>query len=164
MDHPRAKHSRRPGQDLWWERLIKNAASDTERALVGRAFVASVRPRLIVLPGPSTSVRFRNLSDDPAPLTPLEECAHLKLSAGENWKLTRFERSLFKEDLLANHAFTITEHLRHAAQLLPLDEAGLRPPWYYRPAIEEHEQNRDRDDWIFLIDWARDGYFALADR
>lgn len=152
-------------EDLWWERLIENAASDTERALVGRAFVASVRPHLTVLPGPSRHVRFGDLhNDDPAPLTSLEECAHLKLSAGENWRDTRFDRMPFKEDFLANHAFTITEHLRHIAQLLPLDEAGFNLPWFYRPAIEEHEQNRNRDDWTFLIDWARDGYFALAQR
>lgn len=153
------------GEDLWWERLIENAASDTELALVGRAFVASVGPRLTVLPGPSWCVRFRSLDDDdPAPLTPLEQCAHLKLSAGENWTDTRFERAPFKEDLLANHAFTITEHLRHAAQLLPLDDAGLSHSWLYRPAIDDHEQNRDRYDLTFLIDWARDGYFALAER
>jgi len=153
------------GEDLWWGRLIEHAASDTERALVERAFVASARPYLAVLPGPSTRVRFRNLYDDnPAPLTPLEECAHLKLSVGENWRRARFDRAPFKEDLLASHAFTITEHLRHAALLLPLDEAGFRLPWFYRPAIEEHEQNRNRDDWTFLIDWARDGYFALAKR
>lgn len=152
-------------EDLWWERLIENAASDTERALVERAFVASVRPHLTVLPGPSSHVRFKKLhDDDPAPLTPLEECAHLKLSAGENWSDMRFDRAPFKEDLLANHAFTITEHLRHSAQLLPLDEAGFSFSWLYRPAIEEHEQNRDRDDWTFLIDWTRDGYFALAKR
>lgn len=152
-------------EDLWWERLIENAASDTERALVERAFVASVRPHFTVLPGPSTHVRFRNLYDeDSAPLTPLEECAHLKLSAGENWRDTRFDRAPFKDDLLANHAFTITEHLRHAARLMPMEEAGFNLPWFYRPAIEDHDQNRDRDDWTFLIDWARDGYFALADR
>ena len=147
-------------EDLWSERLIEIAASDTERALVERAFVASRRPHLTVLPGPSAHVRFRNLYDnDPAPLTPLEECAHLKLSASESWRGARFDQAPFKGDLLADHAFAITEHLRHAAQLLTVDEAGLK-----FPSIEEHEQNRDRDDWTFLIDWARDGYFALAER
>ena len=41
------------GEDFWWERLIENATSDTERALVERAFIESVRPHLTVLPGPS---------------------------------------------------------------------------------------------------------------
>ncbi|MBF0251635.1 MAG: SIR2 family protein [Alphaproteobacteria bacterium] len=153
------------GEDFYWERLIENAASDAERALVERAFIASVRPHLTVLPGPSMHVRSRPLyNDDPTPLTPLEECAHLKLSAGEHWRDTRFDQAPFKENFLASHAFTITEHLRHAVLLLSLDEAGFSLPWFYRPAIEEHGQNRNRDDWTFLIDWARDGYFALAKR
>lgn len=152
-------------EDLWWGRLIENAASDAERILVERAFVASVRPHLIVLPGPSARVRFKNLNDDNStPLTPLEECAHLKLSVGENWRDTRFDRAPFREILLANHAFSITEHLFLVARLLPLDMVGFRNSWSYRPAIETHEQNQGRRDWTFLIDWARDGYFALAEK
>lgn len=154
-----------PGEDLWWEQLIENADSVVERMLVERAFVASVRPHLTALPGPSMRLGFRNLEDEgTAPLKPLEECAHLKLSVGDNWRHARFDLAPFKDDLLANQAFAITDHLRHIARLMPLDEAGYSVSWFNRPAIEEHDQNRNRDDWTFLIDWARDGYFALAQR
>lgn len=150
-------------EGLWWVYHIGNAASDIEQALVECALIASLRPHLAVLPGPPSHVHFRKLfGDDSTPLTPLEECAHIKLTAGEEWRETGFERASFKDDFLANHAFTITEHLRHAAQLLPQDEDGPKISHHYRPAIEDHEQNRNRDDWTFLIDWVRDGYFALS--
>lgn len=153
-------------EDLWWEGLIVNAASDAERKLLGHAIVETSKPHLIVVPGPSRHLSFRKLyDDDTAPLTFLEDCAHLKLvTDGEHWRRARFDRSPHKEEFLANHALEITEQLRHAMQLLPLDEVGFSIPSFYRPAIEEHEQNRDRDDWTFLIDWARDGYFAVAAR
>jgi|GEM_PF-1424581 len=152
-------------EDLWWEQLIQNAASDAERVLVERALVASVRPHLTVMPGPSTHMRFRNLYDDaPAPLTPLEECAHLKLSACENGIDTGTGQAELRDNLLANHVFTITEHLRLAARLLPLDEAEFNHSLFCRPAIEDHDQNQDGANWTFLVEWSRDGYFALADR
>ncbi|WP_366657026.1 SIR2 family protein [Fodinicurvata sp. EGI_FJ10296] len=151
------------GEDLWWADLVRNAASDTERAIVGRAFIESLRPHPAVIPGPSENVQFRNLFEDTsAPITALEECAHFKMLAGDGKLYRRLEQLPFREDLLAGNAFVLSEHLLVSDKLLVDNDSGLRLPQFYRPAIESHDQNRERNDWTFLIDLARDAYFALA--
>lgn len=150
-------------EDLWWGKLVSNAASPLERSLVEQGLIASLRPRLVLRTGPSADLRFRNLATErPPSLTALDECAHTDLVVGHGRHDTRLERASFREDLLAMHAFAITDHLSHAVELLPFDESGFKHPMFYRPSIANHEQNRDRNDWTFLIEWARDSYFALA--
>ncbi|MBO6842077.1 MAG: SIR2 family protein [Thalassospira sp.] len=151
-------------EDLWWQELISNAQSDDERRLVERAFIENSKPYLKVVPGPSRHLTYKRLDeDDHVPLTFLQECAHLKLvTDGRHWRRARFDRSPLRDEFLANHALEITEYLRRAIQLLSLDEVGFTLSWFYRPAIEDHHQNRDRPDWTFLIDWARDAYFVVA--
>ena len=70
-----------------------------------------------------------------------------------------------RADILVKYAFELTDYLHLATRLLSVDEGGIRLPQFYRPAIEEHEQNGNRGTrghWTVLIDWVRDSYFALA--
>jgi hypothetical protein len=148
---------------LWSDRLIRNATSDLERRTVEHAVVDTLRPRLAVRPGPSSSLRFRLFNNPGTALTPLEECAHLVLTLGDSDIQQRSSKALERSDFLRRHAFKLTDHLHLAMELLAHDEDGIRRADFYRPAIEDHEQNRYRRDWTVLIDWVRDSYFALAE-
>jgi len=152
-----------PDEDLWWAQLIANATDPLERRLVEQALIASLRPRLVLRPGPSSELRFRYFSAEKAlQLTPLEECAHTALIVGRGRRDFNLEGASFGENMLADHAFSITKHLLEIDDLIIFDEDDFKNPMFYRPSIADHDQNRTRDDWTFLIDWARDGYFALA--
>lgn len=147
---------------LWSSDLLKSAKTDSERTIVENGILESLRPRLAIQPGPPSGVAFREYYDPAAALTPLEECAHLVLKLGDSDRWRQRVNASHRSDLLRKYAFNLTEYLFVATNLLDLDEEGFRSPEFYRPAIEDHEQNRLRDDWTVLIDWVRDSYFSLA--
>ena len=148
---------------LWSDDLLRSATSHFERTMVERALIDSLRPRLAVRPGPSSSLKFRTFDAPDAALTPLDACAHLILTLSDSDSLLRRTRVLKDADVLAKYAFKLTDHLHLATELLSLHEDGFHLPNSYRPAIEDHEQNGLVEDWTVLIDWVRNSYFALAE-
>lgn len=147
----------------WSAELLKNAKTDFERTIVEGIITENLRPRLVVRPGPSSQLRFQSHDNPTAALTPMEECAHLVLKLGESAHRPRRVKASECSGFLAKYAFKLTDYLLLATELLALDESGFTLSEFYRPAIEDHEQNRLRNDWTALIDWVRESYFALAE-
>ena len=152
-----------PNKLLWLRQQYDEANSEIERRCLEDQAVRSVEPRLIVRPGPFSSLLFRQyLDDDAGPITPIEASGHLELVLREQNAKTLVEDVFDRPEVLARHAETLTLHLYKALALNEHIDERKRASFLYRPSIAEHDQNFDREDWTYLIDLVRDSYFALA--
>ena len=72
------------------------------------------------------------------------------------------EEMLKQTEILSRHAENLTTYLEQALVLLDDGDSGNPDSYVYRPSIADHGQNGDQDDWMHLIDLARDSYLRLA--
>ena len=151
-----------PWSGLWISDRYAAAMSDAERRRIEDEAIASIAPRLVVRPGPSPELRFRQFFEKrPRPIPPIDTCGHLKLVSGgdDGW---HWVRDLFQDaNVLARHAETLTGHLELALSLGQEDDEVHPSSILFRPSIAPHHQNRRHDGWTHLIDLARDSYRAL---
>ena len=154
-----------PWKGLWTSDRYKAATTNAERRLIEEEFVENIAPRLIVLPGPSSGLVFRQYVDGKSrPISLIDACGHLKLVSGDDDSRRRGGEILQDDETIARHTETLTGHLEQALDLGEDDDEFYSNSILHRPSIATHEQNHDHDGWTHLIDLARDSYFALVAR
>ncbi|MXY39709.1 MAG: hypothetical protein F4Y62_07920 [Rhodospirillaceae bacterium] len=152
-----------PWRGLWTSDHYAAAASDLERRRIENEVMESIAPRLVVRPGPSPGLAFRQYSERrPRPVSPIDACGHLKLAIGNEDVWHRIRELLQDPDVISRHAETLTGHLELALSLGEEDDEVYSNSILYRPSITAHGQNPDHDLWTHLIDLVRDSYFAVA--
>ena len=73
-----------PWRHLWTSDRHLSAVSAPERRHIEDECIESLAPRLIVRPGPSSRLSFRQYFEDKsAPIRPIDTCGHLKLVSGD---------------------------------------------------------------------------------
>ena len=146
------------------------AADGAEKHLLEEVLLSGLVPRLTVLPGPSEVTIFQRRFDAGAPpASPIEDCGHLRVRLGIHGTDLEAMTMLSDADFLCRQADRITHSLVDALVLLrhddrvPADPVTGRarssdPQWIAAGSDPLHPY----DQWTFLIDLARDSYFALA--
>ena len=152
-----------PWSFQWTSKQFLAAGSEAERRQIEDGVIESIEPRLAALAGPSSSVKFQHyLENEQGSILPLDSCGHLRLVAGGMDIRDQVENILGTAAALSRHAEKLTGYLEQALVLGEEDEDVYPNSSLFRPSIAKHEQNLDHDDLTFLIDLARDSYFALA--
>jgi hypothetical protein len=148
---------------LWTSNQIATATSESERRRLEEQVITSIAPRLVVRPGPSLHLNFRQYLDKKTRgISPMEACGHLELSVGDTDQRHPIQPILDDVSVLGRNAEALTICLEHALTLLADEDSPDRYSSSYRPSIAAHAQNEHHDDWTHLIDLARDSYFALV--
>ncbi len=152
-------------RDVLWDSEHYKAGTPDERRLIEDKAIESIRPRLIVRPGPSLDQKLRMIYEKkPQALQPIDECGHLELMSGSGdiWRCC--EAILENSEVLSRYAETLTGYLEHALSL-DVDYSNVRwSSFLERPSIAPNEQNdyHDRRTRLTrLIDLARDSHLAL---
>ena len=178
---PRLRHlwtivaDREPTDSLmlrFTSRQLERTSSDSERRRLEERAVESIAPRLVVRPGPSSSLELRReltqqLGGKSPSSSPVDTCGHLELGSGDVHIRKAHRQILGDEGFLSRNAETLTGYLDRALLLLAdvrrSEEADAHSDSSrYRPQIARQKQTRHYDDWTHLIDLVRDSYFALA--
>ena len=156
MDHQRF---------LWSAHHLRWAGSDAERERIEDEAIASMAPRLIVVPGPTSHMGLARLwAGETGPIPPIDACGHPKLIVSNEESLHSTRKIVSRPDVLSRHAATLTGFLEQALKLGEEDEEIYSDSSFYRPSIAEHDQNRHslRVALDPLIDLVRDSYQELA--
>ena len=153
--------------DLWNVQFTAEqyqaAPTEAERRQIEDGVIQSIKPRLVALPGPSSTATFRHyLESEQESVSPLESCGHLRLMAGARDTPDQVANVLGNPAVLSRHAETLTGYLEKALILSGNDDDFSLDSTLFRPSIAEHQQNQALDEWVFLIDLVRDSYLALA--
>lgn len=154
-----------PNRFLWSKELLRSAHSDAERGRIEDEAIASLAPRLIVVPGATSHTRLaRFWAGETGPIPAMDACGHPKLAISDEQSLHSTETITSSPDVLARHAETLTGYLEQALRLAEEDEEIYSDSSWYRPSIKEHDQNRLTLEAALdpLIDLARDSYPQLA--
>ena len=139
------------------------AGTESERRQIEDGVIRSIAPRLVALPGPSSTVTFEHyLENEQESVPPLDSCGHLRLMAGGRDTPDQVASVLRNAAVLSRHAETLTGYLEKALTLAENDDDFALNSTLFRPSIAKHQQNQALDEWVFLIDLARDSYLALA--
>lgn len=150
---------------LWSANHLERVGSDAERKQIEDDAIASLAPRLIVVPGPSPLLAIARFWDREAgPIAPIDACGHPKLLVSDDRSLHSTEKIVSSSDVLSRHAETLTGYLEQALALAEEDdEIGSNSSWY-RPSIAEHVQNQHAREAALdpLIDLVRDSYSEVA--
>ena len=158
----------RDTQSLHWSLQHYQAArSDTERLRMEDAAIASLVPRLVVVPGPATRLRLEQYFDgETGPISPIDACGHPRLAVGDEDSWLQLEGILERPDVLARYAVTLTGHLELALGLAEEDGEVYPDSSLYRPSVVAHDQNQHHGNEGLgrLIDLVRDSYLELAGR
>ena len=158
----------RDTQSLHWSLQHYQAArSDTERLRMEDAAIASLVPRLVVVPGPATRLRLEQYFDgETGPISPIDACGHPRLAVGDEDSWLQLEGILERSEVLSRHAVTLTGHLELALGLAEEDGEVYPNSSLYRPSVAAHDQNRHHGNEGLgrLIDLVRDSYLELAGR
>lgn len=149
--------------NLWFDGQSPLADKD-EKALIARAALSTIAPRLIARPGPADKFRFRGIygTDDSKP-DPIEECVHLELVFGGGENLQSAKDFFDKFEDKSPFANLLTDFLLQSLQYLKLTGDWIGDSSWDRPSISSHRQNDHREKWTVLIDWARDAYQKLLE-
>ena len=103
-------------------------ASESERRRIEEQVIKSIAPRLVVRPGPSSRLRFRqDYHKKPRPIRPIDACGHLKLLAGDTDTRRQVCQVLGDTSVLVRNAETLTGYLEHALTLVVDDDEVLPP-------------------------------------
>ena len=152
--------------NLWrhiWTTDQYNSSESDERRFIEDQIILSITPKLEVSSGPPPKWDIlRYLDDNPRPLSPLEACAHLKLTVGHRDTREQLRDILYNPDVLARYAEILTGYLQQALSLAVFDDDVYKDSTLYRSSIALSNQNDDHDEWTCLIDLARDSYLNLA--
>ena len=101
-----------PLTGLWLSGRHEVATTGGERRRIEEEAVESIAPRLVVRPGPSSGLAFRQyLEENPQPQSPIETCGHLELVSGDEDGRHRVGKILQDADVLSRHAETLTGYL-----------------------------------------------------
>ncbi len=150
-----------PWRFVWISERVR-VSSEPERRRIEEQVIKSIAPRLVVRPGPSSTLRFRqDYYNKPRPIRPIDACGHVKLLVGDADARREVCQILGDANVLSRNAETLTGYLDHALTLVRDDDDINSNSSLYRPSIAAHDQNRERDSWTHLIDLVRDSYFAL---
>ena len=153
--------------NLWrhvWTNDQYISSDADERRFIEDQVILSITPKLEVRSGPSPKWDIlRYFDDNPRPLSPLEACAHLKLTVGHRDTREQFLDILYDANVLARNAERLTVYLEQALSLAVFDDDVYKDSTLYRRSIAQSNQNDDHDDWACLIDFVRDSYFRLAE-
>ena len=158
---------RDPHGFLWSPEHYQAADSDTERRRIEDAAIATMAPRLVVVPGPASRLRFAQYFDgETGPISPIDACGHPRLAVGDEDSWFQLEGILERPEVLFRHAVTLTGHLELALRLAEEDGEVYPDSSLYRPSIAAHDQNRyhGNEGLGRLIDLVRDSYLELAGR
>ena len=150
---------------LWSKKHLQCVRLDAERKRIEDDAIASLAPRLIVVPGPTSHVAIARLWDgETGPIPPIDACGHPKLVVSSDEFLHSTEKIISSPDVLSRHAETLTGYLEQALTLAEDDEELYSDSSFYRPSIAEHDQNRHTLEAALdpLIDLVRDSYSELA--
>ena len=158
---------RDPHGFLWSLQQYQKARSDGERRRIEEVAIAGMKPRLIVVPGPSSRLEFGRYYDGETELIPpIEACGHPELVVVDEDSWSYVEEILKSPDVLSRHAETLTGQLEQALTLGLEHEEIPSNSSFYRPSIAEHGQNRHHGNEGLgrLIDLVRDSYLELVRR
>jgi len=148
---------------LWTSDQLQSSLSESERRRLEEHVIKSFAPRLVLRPGPSPRLRFRQHSHrNPKPHSPLKLCGHLVLTASDQDHLHNVQEFMSDIRFLGRSAHTLTDYLDQALTLLTDDDESHLDTSWVRPSIAPHDQNHQHDSWTHLIDLVRDSYFGLA--
>ena len=150
---------------LWSKKHLQFVRTDAERKRLEDDAIASLAPRLIVVPGPTSHMAIARLWDgETGPIPAIDACGHPKLIVSSDESLHCTEKIVSSPDVLARHAGTLTGYLEQALALAEEDDEIYSNSSWYRPSIAEHDQNRHalRTALDPLIDLVRDSYLVLA--
>ena len=150
---------------LWSTEHLRTAQSDAERKRIEDEAIASLAPRLVVMPGATPLVAIARLWDgETGPIPPIDACGHPKLLVSNDQLLHSTEEIVSSPDVLSRHAETLTKYLEQALALGEEDDEIYMNSSWYRPSIAEHDQNRHGQKAALdpLIDLVRDSYAEVA--
>ena len=175
-----------PGLRLFWTVLLSEQVPDpwrlvfleeqyqeadgAEKRSLEEVLLSRLVPRLTVLPGPSRPAVFRQRFDpDAAPMSQIEACGHLRVRVGHGGTDLDVMTILSDAEFLCRYADRITTCLVDALVLLRHDDqvsthpvtgvVRLHDPIWIAAGSDPRDPY---EQWIRLIDLARDSYFALA--
>ena len=152
-----------PWRSLWASKHHQAATSDSERHRIEDQVVSSLEPRLVVESGPSPQWAIQMYMDDRGiPASDIDRHGHPKLVVGGEYTQQHVKEILRVEAALSRHAETLAGHLERALELGAVADEIDKQSFQYCPSIAAHDQNSHRDEWTYIIDLARDSYFALA--
>ena len=154
----------------WFGEVAKYIRNCAEKRSLEEVLLSRLVPRLTVLPGPSRPAVFRQRFDaDAAPMSQIEASGHLRVRVGHGGTDLDAMTMLSDAAFLCRYANRITTclvdalaFLRHDDQVSAHPVTGVvrlhDPIWIAAGSdpLGPYEQ------WIRLIDLARDSYFALA--
>ena len=152
---------------LWSPEHYQAAGSDTERRRIEDAAIATMAPRLVVVPGPTSRLRFAQYVDGKTgPISPIDACGHPRLEVGDEDSWSQIEGILERPEVLSRHALTLTGHLELALELGEEDQEIYPDSSLYRPSVAAHDQNGHygNEGLGRLIDLVRDSYLERAGR
>ena len=152
---------------LWSLQHYQAASSETERVRIEEAAIASLAPRLVVLPGPAPRLRLEQYFDGKTgPISAIDACGHPRLAVGDEDSWFQLEGILERPEVLSRHAVTLTGHLELALGLAEEDGEVYSDSSLYRPSVAAHDQNQHHGNEGLgrLIDLVRDSYLELAGR
>ena len=152
-------------QFLWSKKHLQFVRTDAERQRLEDDAIASLAPRLVVVPGLTSHMAIARLWDgESGPIRPIDACGHPKLMVSSDDSLHNTQEVVSRPDVLSRQAETLTGYLEQALALAKEDEEIYADSSWYRPSIADHDQNRLTYEAALdpLIDLARDSYSELA--
>ena len=149
---------------IWTTDHYNGAESESERRRIEEQAIESIAPRLVVKSGLSSLLTFSQYIDETSGnISPIDACAHVKLTAGERETRDQLQIVLGDAGVLSRYAEALTVYLDSALSLATYDDDISEDSTLYRPSIAPHDQNHEHEEWTHLIDIARESYFKLAD-